>query len=77
VCNGSIEVEDTSEINEENAPVPTTDGFGLVFLTSSIMTYDFFLSLKYSNILLIPHSQDQTRAGLLDITDYHTVPILT
>lgn len=30
-----------------------------------------------SKILLIWHAKDQTSAGLLDITDYNTVPIMT
>ena len=31
----------------------------------------------YSRIPLIRHPQDQTGAGLLNIVDYQTVPILT
>jgi len=38
VYNGSPEVEDKSDINEDSAPVPTKDDLGLAFLRSSIMT---------------------------------------
>jgi len=37
--NDSPDVEGTSDINEESAPVPTTDVFWLVFFMWSIMKY--------------------------------------
>jgi hypothetical protein len=48
LCNHRSEVMDTSEVNEESAPVPTTNDFGLILL---VVHYDmhfmhFSLAMK-------------------------------
>jgi hypothetical protein len=78
VCNGSPEVEDKSDTNEDSAPVPTTDDLGIVFLRSSIMTpvFMFFLSPKYSAVLLMRHAWNWTSTRFWDATNYHKVPTI-
>jgi hypothetical protein len=51
LCNDSLEVEETSEVNEESSLVPTTDDSGLVILGGP---YDFCFSIFSTKITVDP-----------------------
>lgn len=56
LCNESIEVEHTSEENEENAPVPITNDFRLLSLGCPLWLtfYEFEFCMKKNRASLLP-----------------------